>query len=652
MTRNNILYSTACRKTQTPLAPLQSLKGMVANSMEDDDIANVINKHNGVVPETQFKITGSVLNAASRLANLWSSHIDDTTKPSGVSSVIEFQDGHILTETTTISSQEINDEPEEEYKHKQRIAILMNCKGEFEKAAILEEDGTLNPFVVDTKNTEHSVAMIFSMMTYATMGESYFEKYGTNEDQIHLSEILAKTLMHDVFGGYKSTTQIAKFCHSFDFMFKNDSDVLKVYSGSPLNLNCIQNCSIPTIELLEISALDYDKDHVAGYSRIFSADDPINTRHATKAVKATTSVSDIASLAGKYSPNPEYDGSQWGSDWKSLIPSDEALAGYTVTQDIIEICEDIQDDCDARNFLLRGVPGTGKTEACKIVSKLCQLPYAFFSCGDGMTDLDLKLQVIPNGDEVEVKSISLEDFMKNMPSLMDRAINPAESFKKITGVEKLDATSEDCESAMMKEYARLANRQANNFKYVYSNIIKGFKYGGVVEIQELQLLPSSTAAAMNSMLDSCKSVTLMNGETIHRHPECVFIFTTNTGLYGLNHTNQSFISRCVVRDIELPDNKELTNRLMKASGLKDRAVAQKMIKVMLNCQEAAEREGIVDGAIDFRALKMWAREVAIHPKRGIYNTFLKTFVTKCTENVEDQKMFFVPCIDKEFKISE
>lgn len=331
---------------------------------------------------------------------------------------------------------------------------------------------------------------------------------------------------------------------------------------------------------------------------------------------------------------------------KSFLPDIDK--DWMIPEEVSNIAKIIKETSEMkspiRNLIFSGEAGTGKTESTKMLALELGIPYVNFSCAPDTERLDLTLSVIPNA-KIKDEKIQKQSLTEVEPD--DWSYDPCGSYFKLTGQEKSDATAMDCLNALL---ASKNDSAADGFRYVYSNIIKAFKYGWLCEIQEPTVIAKAgVLPSINSMLDRCNSITLMNGETIERHKDCVICFTTNLDYEGCNPINQSVLSRCVPIELHALDEQEAINRVMHASGYEERDVVQRMVKVYFKCQEYAKNGYITDGAIDLRALIQWAQMNAVNGE--YYANGLMCLIHKCTLDKELQ-IEFEGCLKDYFLVNE
>lgn len=365
----------------------------------------------------------------------------------------------------------------------------------------------------------------------------------------------------------------------------------------------------------------------------------------------------LKDLVGKFDFDPQRE--RTSEEKRILNDMRKSLDGEMYVSDtLIDIATDIKLSTNMRfkfrDYMLKGPTGTGKTTMCKVLGLLLNLPVVTFSCDPDTDQLALGCSVIPNAksDDEEITKIDLQSFMDTMPCFDDLIIDPCMSFKQITGTEKADATSDDCIAAILKKWGEVSEKQANGFRYVYSNIAKAMKYGWVVEVQEPTVIQRpGVLTALNALTDDCGKLDLANGETIYRHPDAIMIYTTNLNLEGCFEMNQSQKSRFSQRTIELPSEEELVQRLMQSTGYTNEDVAKKMVKVYTLADNYAKSKAICDGAIDFRALQAWATANMIR-KTKVYENGITEFIEKCTDDPAQKAIFITSCLENQFAPSK
>lgn len=273
----------------------------------------------------------------------------------------------------------------------------------------------------------------------------------------------------------------------------------------------------------------------------------------TKVKKTTVKVARIASVKNLVDSQEYFVEHEFSGD-ENLVP--KAYDEYIVDDETLNAAKLIQKSSTLPqppviNMLFTGQAGTGKSTAAQLIARICNLPYRFITMSADTTVADLLLNILPG-------------------------------------------------------------KKANTFEHFESEFVKAFRYGGIVEIQEVNTVRKpNVLTSLNAALDDLKELHLPNGEVIKRHPDCVVIFTANIGYNGTSDMNQALLSRCFWKaDYKLPDNKELIKRIVKASGI-DKNIAERMVKTMIQIQNILEEEGEVNGICSFREVVAWAKATVL-----------------------------------------
>ena len=316
-----------------------------------------------------------------------------------------------------------------------------------------------------------------------------------------------------------------------------------------------------------------------------------------------------------------------------------------------------------RNFLLRGPAGTGKTEGARAIAAGLNLPYMKYTCSAGTEIYDLIGQVFPDTDGPstgdaeldqqraqlkEMGGITYENVKKLMglPDLDDMDYDPAGTYQKLTGVEKADATSQDCMGLVMElvtdklqQLCKVKPESADGrqtYSYIETDFIRALKHGYLVELQEpTTIIQPGVLVGLNSLLEQGGSITLPTGEVIHRHPDAVVVVTTNVSYEGCRGVNQSVLDRMnLTQDIELPAPEIMAQRAMSITGCEDDVLVGRMVQVVTDMADYCRKNGISDGNCGMRSLIDWimSTEITGDP----YSSALYTIVSKATSDEEDR----------------
>ena len=260
----------------------------------------------------------------------------------------------------------------------------------------------------------------------------------------------------------------------------------------------------------------------------------------------------------------------------------------------------------------------------------------------------------------EMGGITYENVKKLMelPDLDDMDYDPAGTYQKLAGVEKTNATAQDCMGLVMEmvtdklqQLCKVNPETADGrqtFTYVETDFIRALKHGYLVEIQEpTTIIQPGVLVGLNSLLEQDGSITLPTGEVIHRHPDAVVVVTTNVSYEGCRGVNQSVLDRMnLTQDIELPPPEIMAQRAMSITGCKDDAMVGLMVQVVADMADYCRKNGISDGNCGMRSLIDWimSTEITGDP----YTSALYTIVSKATADEEDRNALLATVLEPIF----
>ena len=155
---------------------------------------------------------------------------------------------------------------------------------------------------------------------------------------------------------------------------------------------------------------------------------------------------------------------------ETLVPKLEEW--YIIPDQVVNICRHAQvttgRPMQMRNFLMRGPAGTGKTQGAMAIAAGLHLPYMKYTCSAGTEIFDFIGQVFPNTDGFSSSNpqiASEREMLKAMgginyanvaklmslPDLDDMDYDPAGTYKLLTGIDKEDATSQECMAVVIQK---------------------------------------------------------------------------------------------------------------------------------------------------------------------------------------------------------
>ena len=388
--------------------------------------------------------------------------------------------------------------------------------------------------------------------------------------------------------------------------------------------------------------------------------------------KATTLV-EHKDFAGKY----EFSKRTFSTVEQMLIP--KLPSYYIIPQEVVDICKHAQattgKPTQMRNFLLRGPAGTGKTMGAKAIAAGLNLPYMKYTCSAGTEIFDFIGQIFPDTDggstgnpvldaeKAQIKAmggINYENVktLMNLPDLDDMDYDPAGTYKLLTGIDKEDATSQECMAVVMQKVTEkicelsrsdeTKSEKGQTFRYEETDFMKALKHGYVLEIQEpTTIVQPGVLVGLNSLLEQEGSITLPTGEIIKRHPDAVVVVTTNVSYEGCRGMNQSVIDRMsLVRDVELPEPEVMVQRAMSVTGETDELMVSDMVRVVNDMADYCRKNSITDGSVGMRSLIDWI--VSFQVTGDVYSSALQTIVSKASAEEDDREALISAVLEPVF----
>ena len=311
----------------------------------------------------------------------------------------------------------------------------------------------------------------------------------------------------------------------------------------------------------------------------------------------------------------------------------------------------------------------------KAIAAGLHLPYMKYACSANTEIFDFVGMIFPDSEggstgdaQLDKEKEQLESMggvtyanvakIMNLPGLDDMDYDPAGVYQALTGLEKGDATSQECMAVVMERVTAkvqaLTKRTEENqssgqtYRYVDTDFIKALRYGYVIEIQE----PSTIAqpgvlVGLNSLLEQSGTITLPTGEIIQRHPDAVVVVTTNTSYEGCRGMNQSVLDRMsLVRDVELPTPEVMVQRAMSVTGTTDEYQIGQMVQVVNDLAEYCRKNSISDGSYGMRSLIDWITSAEI--TGDVYQSALYTIISKATADEIDREALISAVLEPMF----
>lgn len=358
---------------------------------------------------------------------------------------------------------------------------------------------------------------------------------------------------------------------------------------------------------------------------------------------------------------------------RTLTPKEQALvpnipAHIIITEEAETMCKLAHGTtgkyCAQRNFLLRGGAGSGKTCTAKQVASGLRLPLVTLTCHPDLSMDELIGVMLPKTGEAcegdaqvlsDMGGVTPENIAKllNLPDLDTIEFEPETAYKRLTGVDKADATPQDCilsytsliADKLVEILSKKEEKDYLEYEFVEGPLLKAIKYGWVCEIQEPTVIARpGVLAGLNSILEQEGSITLPDGRVIKRHPDAVVICTTNISYEGCRGLNQSVIDRMsAIFDVETPALPQMVERAMAVTGETDEGLVRRMGEVVCDVAQYCKENCITDGVTGMRVLIDWvaANQVIKNP----YKAALNTVIAKATNDEEEKIAIQTTCLD-------
>ena len=504
-------------------------------------------------------------------------------------------------------------------------------------ACVLGEDGSRSKLVMNVKansynkTEKHSPSgLLFALTAYAIT--KYDEVKIKNGDAgYEVAKLLTmhyENLIRSLNDG--SVEKIANNLRVLDNdiyeLFRYENEVKEKYNTIPY-MPSVDRAEYP---LLTDTSFDMEVSYgnseiLAGGKHLASTGGYINEDDLpnTKTVKQILA---DAVLRAKYVLNPNRVLSE---DEQKLVPhKDDMIPSREILSKLELIKESSSLPQAFRNVLWTGETGSGKSTAAAISAQLLNLPYCFLTINPDTILSDLYVNILPRTNQ---DSSKLEDLTKNLPSATEMTLDPAGSYRAITGSEKLDASEQDCAEAIGKRYYELFN-SSSGFIQVESPLVQAFRYGWVCELQEVNVANKpGVLSGINAALDDLATIQLPDGEIIKRHPDCVIIMTANVDYEGTRKLNQAVKSRCPLKGrFNLPDEDALVKMIKLQSEFDDDEVIKKMIQVQKAIRKVLNETGSTDGSCGVREIIAWAKACKIW--NNPYRSAMATIIPSSTDD--------------------
>lgn len=336
---------------------------------------------------------------------------------------------------------------------------------------------------------------------------------------------------------------------------------------------------------------------------------------------------------------------------KSMVP--KLPDWYIIPREVVRVCEHAKlttgGSQPMRNFLFRGVAGTGKTMGAQAIAAGLGIPYALMTCSANTEISDLVGQFIPDPGMSSKGAMASNG---ELPKFSDISMDPASVYAMLTG-EYDETKSEDdvMQKLIEASVSRIASKEGHSgqqIRYVDTPLVEAIRYGYLCELQEPSCIANpGVLVGLNSLLDNCQTITLPTGETVKRHPDTVIVVTTNSDYSGCRDINQSVLSRMdLIYDIEAPDLPTMVRRVMNVTGYTNEEEATKMATVVQAIAERCRQTMITDGSCGMREYKAWVQSTMI--TNDPYESALSTVIASASADADNRAELISTCLETQY----
>lgn len=178
-----------------------------------------------------------------------------------------------------------------------------------------------------------------------------------------------------------------------------------------------------------------------------------------------------------------------------------------------------------------------------------------------------------------------------------------------------------------------------NTGFVHSDLVKGFRDGHLILLDEVDKIDPDTAAKLHMPIERKPwSLSANGGEVIMANEFTRFIGTANTNMTGgsrrfvsSQRQDAAFIKRFAIVEMERPTEVALTNVLTKRFDDLSMVVIQKFVSVAKSVNDS----GNEDSVMDMRQLVSWVATSKTLSNMTLLETFKIAFVSALPEHIQD-----------------
>ena len=321
------------------------------------------------------------------------------------------------------------------------------------------------------------------------------------------------------------------------------------------------------------------------------------------------------------------------------IPDDTVVPAFLI--DAIDAVIETADSKEPINALrFEGSTGVGKTFSVRLFAYILGLAYTSINLNPDTDRMDLKDQIVPNTTGEGPAAVS--GFVNGRPTISDMIDDPISAYEMITGVEKLDVTTDEVQSAYDAAMEASVKGKMNapkddkpQFVHVLSQLMRGVKGPYVVEIQEMSRARPGVLSGLNEVFDRESVIHLEStGETFTRHPSSIIVSTDNIDYPGCKKISPDVRSRfAYIERLDALEKKDAVARVMQRIGFKEKKVLEQMWDIICSTATYCRDQNITAGDIGLREFMAWAQQLQSGKDRK--KSFRTAVLNKATGNHEE-----------------
>lgn len=410
-------------------------------------------------------------------------------------------------------------------------------------------------------------------------------------------------------------------------------------------LDLTKDGNLPKIADSDIYNISYDDGQViAGNPVVLLTTGSTPSRTNTKKAKPKTTMGEFKTLdyirdyVAKHC-------SHWTEAEKELIP--QFPDKTKVAPEVIECATVIAQSADKKrpvvNLAWRGTSGFGKSTGVEMLACLLNKPLLRITCFSTMEQQNFLSSIMP-------------DTTKHTPGLSvtfdEIACDPEGTYERLTGEYKEGIS---CNEVFMEAAKQMAASANNTPRYVMqeSNYVKALKNGYIIEVQESsRIRDAGVLPGLNEYDRPGAMIPQVDGTFVKRHPDAIVFYTDNVGYNSCNELDPSVIRRIayVIDSTDLT-KKDMVDRIMRNTGVKDKLMVESMYEVWYKVQKYCKDNDLLSagGCVTIEELERWVQMYDLYDfdTKMVRTLCERCVVSKATTDYDEQKAILTGVVDPE-----